>query len=170
MATYTAARAPGTIVRQLESPQFEGYEGQALDKTIRKVIRDEPIKRLIQAQGTSEIKYYLDSLRSEAQSTNEAEFTVAVVNYSWQVWQALSDYFLGRGWCLEVPDACPGHSNNFMYTWSRAEHYLECEIFGSDAVEFFYRNRKSGEVWGEDTTLEHGFSTAIFEKAALFTW
>lgn len=115
-----------------------------------------------------ELRRYLDSLHSEAKSTGEVEFTILVLNTAWQVWADLREYFLSKGLCLEVPDACPGQRDNFMYTWSKAEHYLECEILGSGEVEFFYRNRNSGEVWGEDTTLEQEFSTTVLDKAALF--
>ena len=181
MTTFTAAKTPRTFVRRPKmSPQLAGDEGKALSKKITEVSDSiqnlESIKRLIQSlevenkKRQEELKYYLDSLRSEADSTNESEFTVYVIDYSWQVWRELSGHFSEQGLCLEVPDACPGQTNNFMYTWSKAEHYLECEIFDDGAVEFFYRNRKSSEVWGEDTTLEHGFSTAVLKKANLFVW
>jgi hypothetical protein len=181
MATFTAAKTSrGFVARSGMPSELSGQEGQILSSKIIEVRRSiqetESIKRLLQSlEETSkkreeELKYYLDSLHSEAASSNEAEFTVFVIDYSWQVWQALSSRFLECDLCLEVPDACPGHSDNLMYTWSKSEHYLECEIFGNRAVEFFYRNRKSGEVWGEDTTLEHGFSTAILEKATCFVW
>ncbi len=55
-----------------------------------------------------------------------------------------------------------------MYTWSKSEYYLECEIFATGAIEFFYRNRNTREVRGEDTTLEQGFSTDILDKVSLF--
>jgi hypothetical protein len=55
-----------------------------------------------------------------------------------------------------------------MYSWSKAEHYLECEISGSGEIEFFYRNRKTGEDWGKDITLEQGFSTDILHYLTLF--
>jgi hypothetical protein len=162
------------------APQLQGNEGQTLSQKITKISGSiqniESIKRLIQAleddykKRQEELKYYIDALRSEVESNHETEFTVSVIDTSWQVWQKLSRRFSEQGLCLEVPDACPGQNNNFMYTWSKAEHYLECEIFGHGTIEFFYRNRKNGQVWGEDTTLENRFSTAVLEKAAFFAW
>ncbi|WP_026098232.1 hypothetical protein [Kamptonema formosum] len=114
------------------------------------------------------VRVYLDSLKKEARVTGETEFSEKVLDLSWSVWEKLKNLFEARGQCLEVPDACPGSRDNFMYTWSKAEHYLECEIFGTGEIEFFYRNRKNGAVWGEDTTLEQGFSKEIFDKASLF--
>lgn len=121
-----------------------------------------------QQQGCQKLRVYLDSLKNEIIEAGEAQFSERVLNLSWSVWEALKSLFEAKGLCLEVPDACPGSKDNFMYTWSKSEHYLECEIFGSGEIEFFYRNRNTEEVWGEDTTLEQRFSTDIFNKASLF--
>ncbi|WP_293330940.1 hypothetical protein [Microcoleus sp. CAWBG58] len=121
-----------------------------------------------QRQRCQGLRLYLDSLKNEVREARDANFSERVLNLSWSVWKALKSLFEARGRCLEVPDACPGSKDNFMYTWSESEHYLECEIFGTGEIEFFYRNRKTGEVWGEDTTLEQGFSTDILEKASFF--
>jgi hypothetical protein len=182
MATFTPAKNfSSTFVRGSKVlPQLEGHEGQKLSQKITEVSdsiqKSEFIRRLLQSleaenkKKQTELMYYISSLRSEVETNQESDFTISVLNYSWEVWQGLSKCFAERGVCLEVPDACPGQSDNFMYTWSKTEHYLECEIFGNGAIEFFYKNRKTGEVWGEDTTLEHKFSTATLEKAALFVW
>jgi hypothetical protein len=121
-----------------------------------------------QRQRCQGLRLYLDSLKNEVREAREAKFSERVLNLSWSVWEALKSLFEAKGLCLEVPDACPGSKDNFMYTWSKSEHYLECEIFATGEIEFFYRNRNTGEVWGEDTTLEQGFSTDIFDKASLF--
>jgi hypothetical protein len=86
---------------------------------------------------------YLKLLRIEAESNHEVDFSIAVINLADQIWKNLNDYFENES--LEVPDACPGNDDNFMYTWSKDEHYLECEIFSNGAIEFFYRDRTSGE-------------------------
>lgn len=162
--------------------ELSGQEGEKLIDIINKVSTSiqetESTKRLIQSirdadqkrkQCKDNLEFYIDSLRLEAKSTNESEFSVSVIDKSLHVWQELSKGFTQKGFWLEVPNACPGQNNDFMYTWSKDMHYLECEIFGNGAVEFFYRNRESGDIWGEDTTFERGFSAAIFEKVALFS-
>jgi hypothetical protein len=121
-----------------------------------------------QRQRCQGLELYLDSLKNEVREARDANFSERVLNLSWYVWKALKSLFEATGRCLEVPDACPGSKDNFMYTWSESEHYLECEIFATGEIEFFYRNRNTGEVWGEDTTLEQGFSTDILEKASFF--
>lgn len=138
--------------------------------------RHSPIKRLLKRLDENsdcrnqELRMYLDKLRPQANSTGEDGFTISVLDIAWQTWEKLKEYFLSKGLSLEIPDACPGQSDNFMYVWSKGEHYLECEIFGSKELEFFYQNRNTSEVWGEDTTLEQEFSAAILEKVALFAW
>jgi hypothetical protein len=159
------------------SSQSAGPDGYELKRKINDFSSEiEPIQRLLKSyeapneQRHLHLRDYLDSLQAEALSNSEAEFTIKVLDIAWQVWNKLKDHFQEKGKCLEVPDACPGSQDNFMYTWSKADHHFECEIFGSGEVEFFYRNRSTDEVWGEDITLEQGFSTTILEKTAIFAW
>lgn len=168
------------VVKPNLSSQLEGRDGQVLNRkvyefaqSIREVETRTRLMRPFEQQHEGQHKQllkYLQALRIEAKGTKEAEFTVSVIDLAERVWLNLKDHFRARGVCLEVPDACPGSNNDFMYVWSKAEHYLECEFFGDGAVEFFYRNRSTGDNWGEDTTLEYGLSTIIFNKVALFTW
>jgi hypothetical protein len=147
-----------------------GADTQSLQST-------ESIKKFVQLYQSLEsahfkrnesLDHYMGSLRSEATSIHDSEFTIFLIDYSWKIWQELSKIFSKRGFYLSVPDACPGEHDNFMYTWSKDKHYLECEIFGSGEVEFFYKNRETNDVWGEDTVLEEGFSSNILDKIALF--
>jgi hypothetical protein len=115
------------------------------------------------------IKSYLELLKREVNENQNTGFTEQVLDLSYIVWQKLKNLFEEtKGLTLEVPSACPGAKNNFMYTWTKTEHYLECEIFGSGEIEFFYRNRKTGEDWGKDTTLEEGFSKDVLHYLTLF--
>ena len=147
--------------RFLPSPSSDC--SQNLPRTPKKV---ETIHR--QEQRHQNLRLYLDSLKNEAKVTEEIQFSERVLNLSWSVWEKLKSSFQTRGMWLEVPDACPGSKDDFMYTWSKSEHYLECEIFGTGEIEFFYRNRNTGVVWGEDMTLEQDFSADILDKALLF--
>jgi hypothetical protein len=122
-----------------------------------------------QVQRHQKLQEYLDLLRDEIRITGEVEFSENILDLAWLVWKKLREHFMKNKLCLEVPDACPGQKDNFMYTWSEGEHYLECEIFGNGEIEFFYRNRKNGRNWAEDTTLKQPFSKAILEKVELFT-
>jgi len=101
-------------------------------------------------------------------SQKDTGFTTEVLNNSCKVWKTLNSHFRRNHLFLEVPDTCPGESDNFMFVWNKGEHYLECEIFGNGAVEFFYKNRFSDEVWGEDTTVDENLTSDILKKLILF--
>jgi hypothetical protein len=177
------------VISQFEPPYLqpmsqgfnEESNGQLIRRTIDAVNQSLQLAESIKRLGPSyrflqrehlkrneSLDHYMGSLRSEATSIHDSEFTIFLIDYSWKISQELSKIFSKRGSYLSVPDACPGQNNNFMYTWSKGKYYLECEIFGSGEVEFFYKNRETGDVWGEDTTLEEGFSSNILDKVALF--
>ena len=180
MATFTLATSNSSFVRNpAKTPiSLEGQEGKQLNYQINQVSdnikSDESIQRLLKSfeednqQRHQRLLDYIQSLRSEVNTSGETGFTLSVLEKADQVWKNLRSVFSSKNKCLEVPDACPGYNDNFMYTWSKGEHYLECEIFGSGEVEFFYRT--NNDVWGEDIKIGQDFSTAIIEKVALFTW
>ncbi|MBW4635963.1 MAG: hypothetical protein KME30_30000 [Iphinoe sp. HA4291-MV1] len=177
MPTFIISQFTYSFVRSstLES-KSEGFDGKKLKDKINSIKKDEPLKRILDSYKVQNderhnlLHQYLDSLKTEVIHVGETKFTISMLEIAWNVWNKLRSYFLSIDLCLEVPDACPGENNNFMYTWSKAEHYLECEIFGTGEIEFFYRNRNNSYVWGEDTTFEQGFSTAILEKLTFFAW
>jgi hypothetical protein len=195
MTIFTAARMSNSSVENVGVlSQFEVHHVQSMrtefneesnaqlifkriDAATQSLQSTEFIKRLIKSyqflerahlKRNESLDHYMGSLRSEATSIHDSDFTIFLIDYSWKIWQELSKVSSKRGFYLSVPDACPGQNNNFMYTWSKDEHYLECEVFGSGEVEFFYKNRETNDVWGEDTVLEEGFSSNILDKVALF--
>ena len=179
MATFSASKTNTSPPRLFVENVGMLSQSPAIGSgTLNKITTEalQPIQRLLESlekendkchQG---LQVYIDSLRPRAGSIREAEFTHKVLDVAWQVWNSLKKQLELQGSRLEVPDASPGHSDNFMYVWSRGSHYLECEVFGNGDVEFFYRNRKTNEVWGEDVRVEQEFSGAILDKAALFAW
>lgn len=169
------------ICESSTNPELYGSAGQALTKKLKEVsqvFQDEPIQRLLKSwleeynERQQILLQYLNALSIETQD-EKCEFTQVVIEMAGQIWEKLQTYFYAKGRSLDIPDACPGSHDNFMFTWSKREHYFECEIFDSGEVEFFYRNRQTGQNWGEDTTLEELVSTippSIVEKITLFTW
>lgn len=180
MATFILSPTNSSFVRNSvkKALSLEGQEGKELDRKIHevsdKIKTDESIQRLLKSfekdnqQKHQRLLDYIQSLRSEIVTSSETEFTLSVLEKAEQVWENLRSVFLSKDQCLEVPDACPGCQDNFMYAWSKGEHYLECEIFGTGEVEFFYRN--NDQVWGEDIKVGQEFSTAIIDKLVLFAW
>lgn len=115
---------------------------------------------------------YLKSLKDEAIAINDSE---NIILKAYSVWSNLRDTFFYKKpkQILEVPDCCPntGSQGEFhiMFTWTKDEHYLECEIFNNGDIEFFYRNRiMPSEGWGEDYTIGQTFSEDLIDKLSLF--
>ena len=65
----------------------------------------------------------------------------------WEVW-------FSTGGQLNVPDASPGPNGELLYVWKQREHYLSVETHDQGPAEFFYRNTKTGEIWGCDYPLD----------------
>lgn len=180
MPTYSSTKIPKSppLIRisTLASP-LEGKDGKKVVSKIQKLVLDsesenlEPIHRLVNQlkqlylERSQRLQAYLDSLYVDSSGQERDDF----LKYVWQIWSTLRDIFDNRGLCLEVPDSCPGE-NEFIYVWSKGEHYLECEVFVDESVEFFYKNRLTSEIWGEDTKLEDGFSIETLEKLSIFSW
>ena len=110
---------------------------------------------------------YVNSLYRELESEGVG-FTQNVLDSAKQFLDVLVEYFRTDFLFLEIPDACPGESKNFMFLWDNGVHYLECEIFDNGAVEFFYKNRSTDEIWGEDTRINAKLTPEIANKLMLF--
>lgn len=51
---------------------------------------------------------------------------------------------------MPIPVACTGPDGRLLYTWDHGEHHLELEFIPKMPAEFFYKNRRTRELWGED--------------------
>ena len=154
-----------------KTSQLQGDDGKAITQKIDNITKDKPIERWMQSlvnenkKSHNKLVNYVNTLRLE---TGEEKISLTLLDNALLVWQKLREHFSDK--CLEIPDACPGHRSNFMYTWSTGEHYLECEIFVNGDVEFFYKNKKTREIWGEDNSIDCRFSRDIWDKLELFSW
>jgi hypothetical protein len=100
---------------------------------------------------------------------NLGEITQSLKILTWNLWGKLRNLCANDDkYSLKVPHACPGSSNNIMYIWEIGDHYLECEIFDSGEIEFFYRNSTTRETWGEDIVFDQILSVDILQKVKIF--
>jgi len=60
-----------------------------------------------------------------------------------------------------IPSATAADGGPILYTWDRGDHHLEAEIPDSGPVEWFYQNRKTGEVWSADIPVTDPFPPAL---------
>ena len=68
---------------------------------------------------------------------------------------------------LPLPSACTGPDGQIMYSWDKNEHHFEVEILPNKPMEFFYKNRLTGELWGEVYILSEPLSNEVLEKLNL---
>ena len=69
---------------------------------------------------------------------------------------------------IPVPSAGTGPDGEMFYAWNAGRHHLELEIIPGQPAEFFYRDRESGEFWGEDYETDKPLPAGVVSKLALF--
>jgi hypothetical protein len=123
---------------------------------------------------------YLNSLKDEAKRINGDE---SVIWLAEDLITLLIHKIAQQGKVLEIPDCCPSESNegdfHVMFAWDKDEHYLECEIYNTGLIEFFYRNRLTNKTWSWETIyalfsdtgvhVQALCSNELIEKLSLFT-
>lgn len=83
-------------------------------------------------------------------------------NMAWRlIWKA-SDFK------IPVPAAGTGPDGEMFYAWNAGRHHLELEIIAGQPAEFFYRDRETGEYWGEDYDVGSPLPAKIVAKLGLF--
>ncbi len=97
--------------------------------------------------------------------TSQDEISPPMIDLAWSAWIALRD---ATSPTLPIPDACPGPDGELLYTWDREEHHFEAEVFPSGAVEFFYRNRLTDELWEHDGMIDDPIPESVIAKMSLF--
>lgn len=112
---------------------------------------------------------YLNSLREEAITINKSD---QIVDVAYNSLQKLCGTLMSQNKVLEIPDCCPNTGTEWdfhiMFTWNKDEHYMECEVLVDGTLEFFYRNRLTNEVWGEDHSItEDYFPDSVYDEALL---
>lgn len=106
--------------------------------------------------------YYIDGCERE-------EVTKGVLNLSKGVIKCLLSRIRSENKFLLIPDACPRLNNNFMYVWDDGDNYLECEVFLSGNVEFFYKERTTNHIWGIHTLIGVSIPNEVVNKLLLFS-
>jgi len=69
---------------------------------------------------------------------------------------------------IAVPAACTGPDGEMFYSWDSGRHHLELEIIPGKPAEFFYRDRETEMVWGEDYIIGTSLPAAVVDKLSLF--
>lgn len=99
---------------------------------------------------------------SQGSNSPITEATAAAAKDAWHIiWKA-------SGYSMPVPAACTGPDGQMFYSWDQGRHHLELEIIPDKAAEFFYRDRESGKIWGEDYRVGDPLSAEAVHKLEYF--
>ncbi len=79
------------------------------------------------------------------------------------VWKAVLHATDGR---TPEPAACSGPDGQIFFSWNHGRHHLEVEFTEDDVAEWFYRDRETEAVWGEDCGAE--ITPKVLDLLALF--
>jgi hypothetical protein len=142
-------------------PKSRVYRVKSLDQCAGQAALTPCTSTVEQQAKHHEHKQYLQRVSTEG---IEPSITRATAKKSWDLWLAVRK---AAGSSLPVPSAGTGPDGVMFYSWDKGEHHLEAEIFPDRDTEFFYRNRRTGELWGEDH--EGGaLPVGLLEKLSLF--
>ncbi len=82
-----------------------------------------------------------------------------------KAWNAI---WIASGGLMPIPAACTGPDGEMFYSWDRGRHHLELEIIPGQHAEFFYRDRETEQLWGEDYNIGEPLSAEAIQKLQLF--
>ena len=100
-------------------------------------------------------------------SGTEALVSVTVAEQAKHFWLNCIEMFDSL---LALPAAGATPDGQISYSWDFEEHHLEAEIFGGiHPVEWFYRNRESGEFWEQEIGEMESLSSEIVSALRHFT-
>jgi hypothetical protein len=106
---------------------------------------------------------YLKQVSTVGNPPPISEQTARLAEIAWQeIWKA-------SRYTMPVPAACTGPDGEMCYSWDRGPHHLELEIIPGRPAEFFYRDRSSEQVWGEDYEIGERLSDEAVAKLNLLS-
>lgn len=104
---------------------------------------------------------FLDRM-SRGEEAPISRLTAMRAQVAWQeIWKA-------TGYAINIPAACAGPDGKMFYSWDRGRHHLELEIFPGAVAEFFYRDRETGTLWGEDYRIGDPLPSEAVAKLQFF--
>jgi hypothetical protein len=72
------------------------------------------------------------------------------------------------GGSLPMPAACTGPDGELAYYWDRGRHHLSLTVIPNQPVEFFYRDRETEQIWGEDYRIGDELPRQVVDALSLF--
>lgn len=111
------------------------------------------------------LKEHFDYLQTVSTRGSTPLIAPATAEQARRAWWLISE---ATGFALPIPAACTGPDGEMFYSWDRGKHHLELEIVPGRSAEFFYRDRETEALWGEDYNIGETLSVEAIEKLKLF--
>ena len=86
-------------------------------------------------------------LRKYLSALSEGDVDSDTAERAWSIWKRLASTRQGD---MAVPGCDAGEERQVLLIWNNGEHHFDAEIFADGAVEFFYRNRRTGRTGSYD--------------------
>jgi hypothetical protein len=142
---------------------FDRWDYLVRDALASKLCEEDAVCKA-EETAASKLKEHFKYLKdiSEGSEPIVSKQTADLARKAWSLlWQE-------TGYVLPIPSACTGPDGQILYSWDKGEHHFEVEIIPGKPMEFFYRNRKTGELWGEEYTLGDSLPAEAAKKLKLF--
>lgn len=69
---------------------------------------------------------------------------------------------------MPIPGAATGPDGEMFFGWDKGRHHLELELIPDQPAEWFYRDRETEEIWGEDQNDGDPLPAKVLELMPLF--
>lgn len=121
--------------------------------------------RTVERSIVNRLRDHLAYLENVSTQGAHPPITRETASQARQAWWDVCD---AAGITLPIPAACTGPDGKMFYSWDRGKHHLELEIIPGQPAEFFYRDRETGYLWGEDYTVGDPLPAEAVQKLKLF--
>ena len=114
---------------------------------------------LRQQQIELKLRCYLDGIRQRGLISE------VIADRARTVWQRLD---LATAHRVPAPDVGPGPNGEVLFVWDTEEHHFEIELSPRETTYLFYRNRKTGSVWGDDWAEDASIPEEALRRLSAF--
>jgi hypothetical protein len=112
-----------------------------------------------------QLREHFEYLKRVSTVGNQPPITLKTAESAWNAWIIVWE---ATGFALPIPAACTGPDGQILYSWDNDQHHFELEIIPEQPAEFFYKNRGTGELWGEDYNIGDSLSNEACQRLKLF--
>ncbi len=133
----------------LSRPRSSGFGASSRSPSVHGVIAASPVEgaalRSEWAARIHDFRDYVNRLADERDGGRQIDLELA--RAALKVWWKCFGSFDGM---LAIPDVAAGEAGELVFIWKREQHYLSIEMAPGVPFEVFYRDGRTGTIWGHD--------------------